>query len=177
MILRHHNKKRPKLELIKYNKIFTKRFNQLCEQYNRKDLINASRINEIESGKHSVWVEDLKNKRLYAACIMKKLTNPKENALVTFVQAIFEIENVSVRAIPNHLIINGVENRKYLIIIDCPKSYKLYSQLHPKAVLFMDDILGNKVCIPFKEDEDLLGFVFDTLIPAQFLIEGEKNES
>lgn len=176
MILRCHNKKRPKLKLIKYNKIFTKRFNQLCEQYNRKDLINSSKINELESGEYSVWVEDLKNKRLYAACIIKKLTYPKENALTTFVKTIFEIENVSAMAIPDRLIINGAENRKYLIIIDCPNSYKLYSQLHPKAVLFMDDILGNKVCIPFKEDEDLLGFVFDNLIPTQILIEGEKNE-
>lgn len=176
MILRHHNKKRPKLKLINYNKIFTKRFNQLCEQYNRKDLINASRINEIESGKYSVWVEDSKNKRLYAANIIKQLADPKENALVTFVKAIFEIENVAAMVTPDRLIINGAENRKYLIIIDCQNSYKLYSQLHPKAVLFIDDILGNKVCIPFKEDEDLLGFVFDTLIPTQILIEGEKNE-
>lgn len=164
------------MELVAYNKIFTKRFNQLCEQYNRKDLINASKINKLESGGYSVWVEGLKNKRLYAACIMKQLTYPKENALTTFVQTIFEIENVSAMVKPDRLIINGAENRKYLIIIDCQNSYKLYSQLHPKAVLFMDDILGNKVCVPFKEDEDLLGFVFDTLIPTQILIGGEKNE-
>ena len=164
------------MELVAYNKIFTKRFNQLCEQYNRKDLINSSKINELESGKCSIWVEDSKNKRLYAANIINKLTNPKENALVIFTMAIFEIENVPAQTLFNRLKINGGEVRKYLIIINCKDSYTLYMGLHPKATLFQDDILGNFVSFPFKDDKELLDFTFHVLVPAQFLIGGEKNE-